>query len=74
MAQVTIAGNTTGSNIVTAATTLFYFESGDVDLTTDAGTTWIPFIQGMYLTVGSGVTVGPRNSSPDPVSLSYMVI
>jgi hypothetical protein len=74
MPRVTLATNTVGSDIVTAATTIFHFESGETELSTDTGTTYIRFTQGMYLTVSSGLTVKNRNTRSDTSTFSYMAI
>ena len=46
MAVVALAANGTGNSGTLAADTIFYVEEGEVELSTDAGTTYIPWQQG----------------------------
>ena len=43
MAVVALAANGTGNSGTLAADTIFYVEEGEVELSTDAGTTYIPW-------------------------------
>lgn len=74
MAKVTIAAGVVGSDIVLAANTIFAVESGIVDISTDAGTTYIAFSSNEKVVISSGLTVKPRNSRADPAVFSHMAI
>jgi hypothetical protein len=74
MAKVTVAAAATGSDIVLAATTIFAVESGVLDISTDAGTTYIAFSSNEKVVISSGITVRPRNTRTDPAIFSYMAI
>lgn len=69
----TIAAGGTGNTGSLAGDTLFYIEER-IDLSTDGGTTYMPFERGTYLTVKSGLTVHWRNPNAQAVTLRYMVI
>lgn len=72
MAKVTVAAGATGSDIVLAANTVFAVESGTIDLSTDAGTTYVAFNSNEKVVISSGLTVRPRNSRSDPAVFSHM--
>lgn len=74
MARVTIAAGATGSDIVLAATTIFAVESGSVELSTDAGTTFIEFFSNEKVVFSSGLTVTPKNTRGDTAILKYMAM
>lgn len=73
MATVTLTGGSTGSGIALAADTLFFVRDGKVELSTDGGTTYIPFHQGERFLVSSGLTVTPKcGDDPDGAIIDYM--
>jgi hypothetical protein len=72
MAQVTVAAGATGSDIVLAATTIFAVESGSIDLSTDAGTTFVTFHSNEKVIVSSGLTVRPKNTRSGAAIFSHM--
>lgn len=63
MAEVTLDSGVVGAGIVLAADALFYMVKGTTDLSTDGGTTYIPFDSGTYVHVTSGLTVTPRGNT-----------
>ena len=74
MADVTLAGNTTGSAIVLAADEVFSVTEGRIDFSSDGGTTYIAWNAGEKVVFANGVTVDQRNSLPRSSSFSHMVI
>ena len=74
MPRVTIASGATGSDIVLSASTIFAVESGAVELSTDAGTTYIEFTSSEKVIISSGLTVRPRNMRSDPAIFEHMSI
>lgn len=70
----TIAAQGTGNTGALGADTLFYVVTGKVNLSTDAGTTYIPFDQGEGLRVASGLTVHWQNPGTEPAVLNYMSV
>lgn len=74
MPRVTVAPGATGTDIVLAATTIFAVDSGCIELSTDAGTTFIEFSSSEKVVVSSGLTVRPRNTRADTAIFEYMSI
>lgn len=74
MAVVALAGGDTGNSGALAADTIFYVEEGEVELSTDAGTTYIPWQQGQGDKFASGLTVHWRNKRATAAILKYMSI
>lgn len=74
MPRVTLASNASGAGIVLAANTIFAVQSGAVELSTDAGTTWIEFAANEKITIANGLTVQNRNTRGDPAVFSHMAI
>ena len=74
MPRVTLASGATGSDIVLAANTLFAVESGAVELSTDAGTTWIEFSSAQKIIISNGLTVRPRNVRGNPAIFEHMSV
>ena len=74
MAVVALAANGTGNSGTLAADTIFYVEEGEDELSTDAGTTYIPWQQGQGDKFSSGLTVHWRNRRPTAAVLKYMSI
>ena len=72
MAIQNLAGGATGNSGALTADTMFAVESGKVDLSTDAGTTYVAFDAGEKVIVPSGRTVHWRNGMPTPAILKYM--
>lgn len=74
MAHVSLAAGTTGSGITLAADEVFAVETGTVWLSTDSGTTYIPFAAGEKVVFSDGLTVKPRNRLPTDAAFSHMPI
>lgn len=74
MARVTIAAGAAGSDIVLAANNVFAVESGNVEFSSDAGTTYIAFSSNEKIVFSSGLTIKVKNTRADPAIFSYMAI
>lgn len=74
MPRVTLASGASGAGIALAANTMFAIQSGAVELSTDAGTTWIEFTANEKITIANGLTVQNRNTRSDPAVFSHMAI
>lgn len=72
MANVTLAGGATGSNIVLAGSdALFQINDGEVEFSTDGGTSFIRVPAGKEIAFYDGDTVTPRNVRPLSASFTY---
>lgn len=63
MPQVTLTPGATGTDIELSAPTAFYVVKGSVDVSTDSGTTYLPFSAGEKFIMSGGLTVRPRNGN-----------
>ena len=72
MAVVALAGGASGNTGALAVNNGFYIASGKVSLSTDAGTTKIPFDAPDKVIVSAGLTVHYYNDSPVPAEFRYM--
>ena len=72
MAQVDLVAGGSGNSGALSGQTIFYIETGTVDISTDAGTTYIPFYQGDRFVVSDSLTVHWLNRYSQAASFSYM--
>jgi hypothetical protein len=69
MADTSIAGGGSGNTGELTVPTLFQVKTGKVELSTDAGTTYLEYAPGEPIIIEAGVTVHYRNSRPIPAVL-----
>ena len=69
MAVITLAGGASGNTGALGAETLFYIVSGKIYLSSDAGTTKIPFDAGDKVTRSAGLTIHYFNDQATPAEL-----
>lgn len=75
MARVTLAGGAAGSDVaLSGSDQMFYVETGTVEFSTDAGTTYIPFAAPYMVVFSDGLTVKNRNPHATAASFSHMPI
>lgn len=73
MAEVTLAGGTTGTNIViSGADRLFQIKDGEVEFSTDSFTTIVRVAAGSEITFYDGTTVSVRNTRPVSAAFAHM--
>ena len=72
MASTTIAADATGNTGALSADTIFWVEKGEVLLTSDGGTPYIPFSENVKVQFSSGLTIGWLNRRPTEAILTYM--
>ena len=72
MAVVSLSGNGSGNSGALGTDTVVFIQSGKVYLSTDAGTTRIPFDTGEKVSFKSGLTVHWFNHQPTAAELRYM--
>lgn len=63
MANVNLAAGASGSNVTTSGQTCFFVQDGTIEISTDSGTTWIPFSEGEKFIMSDSLTVQNRNAS-----------
>lgn len=69
-----IAAAATGNTGALAADNIFYVETGSIELSTDAGTSYVRFDSGDKVVFSSGLTVHWRNPGTETAILNYMPI
>lgn len=73
MAEVTIAGGAAGSDVVLSGNdALFQVIDGEVEFSTDAGTTYQAYHAPQEITFYDGTTVKVRNQRPVPARFKHM--
>lgn len=72
MAVIALNGSASGNTGALAADTLIYIATGKVMLSTDAGTTRVPFDAGDKVVFSSGLTVHYFNDTARPAELRTM--
>lgn len=73
MADVTIAGGASGSDVVLSGNNaLFQVTDGEVEFSTDSGTTWQKRPAGTDIVFYDGQTVKVRNTRPIAAKFSHM--
>lgn len=74
MAVTNIAGGASGNTGALAADTLIHVADGKVSLSTDAGTTKVPFSAGEKVVFSSGLTVHYFNDQPIAAQIRSMAL
>lgn len=74
MAEISIAGGGTGSTGALAADTHFHIKDGSVELSSDAGATYVEYASGSNVIFASGLTVHFRNIRPVSATIAAMFI
>lgn len=73
MARVELAGGAAGSDVaLSGADQVFYVETGTVEFSTDAGTTYIPFAAPDKVVFSDGLTVKNRNPHSTTAAFRHM--
>lgn len=73
MAEVTIAGGAAGSDVALSGNdALFQVTEGEVEFSTDSGTTYQAYPVGKEVVFYDGTTVKVRNSRPVPAKFKHM--
>lgn len=72
MAVVSLAGGGSGNTGALAADNVFYVDTGKVQLSSDAGTTKVPFDAGEKVVFSAGLTVHYYNDQPIAAQLRHM--
>jgi|JI10StandDraft_1071094.scaffolds.fasta_scaffold15996_2 uncharacterized cupin superfamily protein len=74
MAVAALAGGGSGNSGALAADNVFFVQSGKIHLSSDAGTTKVPFDAGEKVIFKSGLTVHWFNDQPTAAELRYMAL
>lgn len=75
MAEVTVDRGNTGSDIALSNNdSVFYVTNGTIELSTDTGTTYIPFSEGEKVVFTDGLTIRPRCTTGESATFRHMPI
>jgi len=74
MAVATIAAGANGNSGALAADNLFFVQTGKVWMSSDGGTTKIPFDAGDKVVFSAGLTVTYYNDGLAPAEVRYMAL